>query len=139
MNTPDTFTWSAEVQEYELDIQQIVNNSVYLQYFDRARIQYLLSKGIDWEVWHKNGFNLVLVHVDMEIKNSLKAHDKFYVKSTYEKSGRLRVIYYQTIYKTDDDKLIAKAKNTMVCVSLNSGKPIMPDELSTLLFSNTIK
>ena len=133
------FMWDSEVQEQELDVQNIVNNAAYLQYFDRARIQYLLSKGIDWVVWHQNGFNLVLVHVDLEIKNSLKAHDKFYVKSICEKSGRLKIIFHQTIYKADNDKLIAKAKNTVVCVSIQNKKPVMLNELLTSLFSNTIK
>lgn len=139
MNILDAFTWVAEVQEQELDVQNIVNNAAYLQYFDRARIQYLLSKGVDWVVWHQNGFNLVLVHVDMEIKNSLKAHDKFYVKSTYERSGRLKIIFHQTIYKAGNDILIAKAKNTVACVSIHNGKPVMPNKLATSLFSNTIK
>lgn len=139
MNILDPFIWNSEVQENEIDIQNIVNNAAYLQYFDWARIQHLLLKGIDWEEWHRNGFNLVLIHVDMAIKQSLKAHDKFYIKSTYEKSGRLKVIFDQTIYKTSDDTLVAKAINTLACVSVQNGKPVMPENLSTLLFSNTIK
>lgn len=133
------FIWNSEAQENELDIQNIVNNAVYLQYFDRARIQHLLSKGIDLKEWHQNGFNLVLIHVDMAIKQSLKAHDKFYVKSTYEKSGRLKVIYDQTIYKTSDDTLVAKAINTLACVSIRNGKPVMPGDSSALLFASVVK
>lgn len=133
------FIWNSEVQENELDIQNIVNNAVYLQYFDRARIQHLLSKGVDWEEWHQNGFNLVLIHVNMAIKQSLKARDKFYVTSMYEKAGRLKIIFNQEIRKIDDDKLIAKAANTLACVSVHNGKPVMPEKLLALLFSNTVK
>lgn len=139
MNTFYPFIWNSEVQENELDIQNIVNNAAYLQYFDQARIQHLLAKGIDWEEWHRNGFNLVLIHVDMVIKQSLKAHDKFYVKSTYEKSGRLKIVFDQAIYKTSNDTLVAKATNTLACVSVQNGKPVMPEKLLTLLFSNAIK
>lgn len=134
MTKLNQFIWSSEVQTNELDIQKIVNNAVYLQYFDRARIQYLLTKGIDWEEWHKKGFNLVLIHVDMAIKQSLNAHDKFYVESTYEKSGRLKVIFNQAIYKTTNDSLVAKATNTLACVSVKNGNPVMPEELLSLLF-----
>lgn len=139
MNLSDAFIWNGVVKEDEIDIQNIVNNAVYLKYFDSARIAYLLSKGVDWEKWHHNGFNLVLVHVDMEIKCSLKINDEFYVKSTYEKYGRLKVVFQQHIYKADNNQLIAKAKNTVVCVSLLSGKAVMPSELSILLFSDAIK
>jgi acyl-CoA thioester hydrolase len=135
MNTVNPFIWNSEVQENELDIQNIVNNAFYLQYFDHTRIQQLLSKGIDWEEWHRNGFNFVLFHVDMAIKQSLKAHDKFYVKSSYEKSGRLKIIFDQTIYKTSNNTLVAKAINTLVCVSVKNGKPVMPEQLLTLLFN----
>jgi acyl-CoA thioester hydrolase len=130
------FTWNSEVRGYELDSQGIVNNAVYLQYFDHVRIQHLLSKGIDWEKWHSNGFNLVLVHVDMELKKSLKAHDKFYVSSSIEKLGRLKIIFTQEIYSTDGS-IIARAKNTVVCVSIKSGRPTMPDDLNELLFGSS--
>lgn len=87
MNPPDHAIWNGAVQENELDIQNIVNNAVYLQYFDRARIQLLRSKGIDWAEWHREGFNLVLIHTDMAIKQLLKAHDKFYIKSNTKNRG----------------------------------------------------
>ena len=139
MSMFNPFIWNSKVQENELDIQNIVNNAAYLQYFDRARIQHLLSKGVDWEELHENGFNLVLIHVDMTIKQSLKSHDKFYVKSIYGKSGRLKVVFDQTIYRANDDTLVAKAVNTLACVSVQNGKPVMPGHLSNLLFSNSIK
>ncbi|HSW93286.1 MAG TPA: thioesterase family protein [Gammaproteobacteria bacterium] len=134
MNTVDPVIWNGAVQENELDIQNIVNNAVYLQYFDQARIQYLRLKGIDWAEWHRDGFNLVLIHVDMVIKQSLKTQDKFYIKSTYEKSGRLKIIFNQAMYHNKNDTLVAKAANTMACVSIHTGKPTMPEKLLTSLF-----
>ncbi len=134
MNTPDPVIWNGAVQENELDIQNIVNNAVYLQYFDHARIQLLQSKGIDWAEWHREGFNLVLIHTDMAIKQSLKAHDKFYIKSTYEKVGRLKIIFTQEMYQGKNNTLVAKAANTMACVSIHTGKPVMPEKILTSLF-----
>jgi len=132
--TIDSFVWNSEVQQNELDIQKIVNNAVYLQYFSQARIHYLLTKGVDWEEWHRKGVNIVLIHVDISFKHSLKAHDQFYIHSTYKKSGKLKIIFDQTIYKTHDHKLVAKGINTLTCVSVQTGKPIMPQELVDLLF-----
>ena len=134
MSEPMVFQWHGVVKDNEIDIQNIVNNAVYLQYFDFARRECLLSRGIDWEKWHHNGLNLVLVHVDMEIKSSLQANDEFYVISTYEKSGRLKIIFNQEIRRADNQKLVAKAKNTLVCVSILKGKAVMPGELVERLF-----
>lgn len=134
-NTPHI--WNSEVRDHELDIQNIVNNAYYLHYFDQARIQFLLSKGVDWEVWHKNGYNLVLAHVDMSLRAPLKTNNQFYIVSTMEHSGRLKIVFKQKIFSKPDDKLIAEAINTVVCVSLKNNKPIFPEELRTLLFSET--
>jgi len=135
MNIPDVYTWHSEVKPNELDIQEIVNNAFYLQYFHEARLCILMLKGIDWEEWHRNGFNIVVIHVDMSIKQSLKANDQFYVHSTYTLSGRLKIIFEQIIYKKGDDTLVAKAITTLSCVSIRTGKPVMPQNLLNLLFN----
>lgn len=132
MTTP--LIWNSQVQDQDIDLQQIVNNAVYLQYFDRARVQALKENGVDWEIWHHKGFNIVLVHTDMTLKKSLKADDKFYVKSTYEKSGKLKIIFHQEIYLAGTEQLVAKAINTLVVVDIKKEKPVMPEELEGLLF-----
>jgi acyl-CoA thioester hydrolase len=128
------FTWHAEVRGYELDLQGIVNNAVYLQYFDHARVSYLMSKGIDWEIWHHQGYNFVVHHVDLHFKRSLRQHDQFYVTATVEKQGRLKVVFHQSIYRIDNT-LIATAITTCVCVSTSTNKPAAPSEFMRLLFS----
>lgn len=130
----DSFVWNSEVQQNELDIQKIVNNAVYLNYFSQARIHHLLSKGIDWEEWHRKGINIVLIHADIAFKHSLKAHDRFYIKSTYKKSGKLKIVFDQAIYKSSNNKLVATGINTLTCVSVQTEKLFMPSELVNLLF-----
>lgn len=134
MSRDNVHVWHSEVKPQEIDIQNIVNNSYYLNYFDQARIQFLLSKGIDWEVWHKNGYNLVLAHVDMSLKFPLKAKNQFYVTSTMERSGRLKILFTQKIFRKSDNKLVAEAINTVVYVSIKNSKPVFPPELEDLLF-----
>ena len=128
------FVWESKVRGYELDMQGIVNNSNYFCYFDHTRVMHLLSKGVDWQVWHKKGVNIVLTHVDLSIKSSLIAHDEFYITSQLKKSGRLKLIFDQNIYRRIDDKLIAHSINTVVCVSIINTKSIFPKELEGLLF-----
>ena len=138
LSTTTTHIWHSEVHHDELDIQKIVNNAYYLRYFDQARIQFLLSKGVDWEVWHKNGYNLVLAHVDMSLKTPLIAKNRFYVATTLERSGRIKMIFKQKIFRKYDNKIIAEAINTVVCVSLKTSRPTFPAELKALLFSEKL-
>lgn len=131
-NTP--FTWQSEVRGYEIDLQGIVNNAVYLQYLDHARILYLMSKGVDWELCHKQGYNLVLHHVDLKFKHSLRQHDRFYVTTDVERQGRLKIVFHQSIIK-EDNTVIADAKSTCVWVSTVTGKPTAPENLIHPLLS----
>ena len=125
----DIYTWDSEVRGYELDLQGIVNNAHYLHYFDHVRIKHLYSKGIDWCVWHDDGFDLVLIHVDLAIKSSLRANDEFYITSKIERLSKLKILFDQKIYRKTDDKLIAEARNTVVCVSNKTSRPVFPDKL----------
>lgn len=130
----DLFTWHSHVRGYEIDLQGIVNNAVYLQYLDQTRVLYLLSKGVNWEDWHHLGFNLVVAHIDLSFKQSLRQFDDFYVTAQVELQGKLRILFHQFIYKPNSKNpsspiLIAKAIVTCVCVSVATGKPCIPNDL----------
>lgn len=133
MNQSQIFTWTSTVKNEDIDFQNIVNNAVYLKYFEQARAHLLSSIGVDLQAWHENGFNIVLAHIDMSIRKSLKLHDDFIVKSTFHRQGRLRVIFNQTIHTLEHDTLIAEAVNTVACASISTAKPVMPDALAALL------
>lgn len=131
----ESFIWDSEVRGYELDAQGILNNAHYLHYFDHVRIKHLYSKGVDWNEWHNDGFDILLAHVDMAIKASLIAHDAFYITSRIERAGKIKILFKQQIYRKSDDKLVADATNTVVCVSTKTKRPTMPEKLEMLLFS----
>lgn len=129
------FIWSSEVRSYEIDYQGIINNALYFNYFDQTRVEHLSSLGINWFDLHDKDIDMVLIHVDMAIKSSLSMFDKFYVTSKIERSGRLRIIFHQKIFKLPSDTLVSEAINTVVCVSRKTKKPIMPKEIEDLIFN----
>lgn len=43
-----------EVRDYECDMSNIVNNSVYLNYLEHTRHKFLKSMGIDFAAWAKH-------------------------------------------------------------------------------------
>lgn len=120
-----------QVRDYELDMQGIVNNSVYQNYFEHARHEYIKELGIDFAEFARKGINLVVSRIEIDYKNSLTSGDEFYIKSTMEKEGRLRVVFNQNIYRKTDDKVMVKAKVTAVALN-EQGRPHMPDELVAL-------
>ena len=110
------------VRDYECDLQGIVNNGVYLNYFEHARHNYLLSKNIDFARLHADGINLVVSRIEIDYKLSLTSGDHFVVKINTVREGQLRLVFEQDIFKLPDYRLVAHAK--VIGVGLKNGRPV---------------
>ena len=110
------------VRDYECDLQGIVNNGVYLNYFEHARHSFLITKKIDFAGLHAEGIDLVVSRIEIDYKLSLTSGDLFVVRLNILKEGHLRLIFEQDIFKLPDYKLVAHAKVTGV--GLKHGRPV---------------
>jgi len=113
------------VRDYECDLQGIVNNAVYQNYYEHTRHQFLLGKKIDFALLHKEGIDLIVSRVEIDYKFSLRSGDLFRVTVTTRREGHLRLIFEQEIFKLPENKLVSQAKVTGV--ALNHGRPIKLD------------
>jgi acyl-CoA thioester hydrolase len=112
-----------KVRDYECDVQGIVNNAVYMNYLEHARHEFFLAQGIDFVELAKPNINLVVVRAELDYKFPLKSGDKFWIAVNFENLSAIRFAFKQDIYRSEDDKLILKAK--IIGTSLNEkGKPI---------------
>lgn len=120
------------VRDYELDIQGIVNNTVYQNYLEHARHEYLKSVGIDFKSFADRGINLVVVRVELDYKFSLTSGDRFWVGVGMERESAIKLAIYEDIYRIPDNKLILKGK--IIGTVLNSrGRPKIPEEIEKLI------
>ena len=126
-NKPSVYELELTVRDYELDLQGIVNNSVYQNYLEHARHEYLLSKNIDFAALHEQGIDLVVSRVEIDYKTPLKSRDKFVVKLNTQKEGHLRIVFNQWIERLSDNKIIVIGKITGVC--LKNGRPVKPEDV----------
>ena len=110
------------VRDYECDLQGIVNNAVYQNYYEHARHQFLLGKKVDFAELHKEGIDLIVSRVEIDYKFSLRSGDLFKVTVTTYREGHLRLIFEQDIYKLPENKHVSHAKVTGV--GLNHGRPM---------------
>ena len=110
------------VRDYECDLQGIVNNAVYLNYYEHARHQYLLNKKVDFAKLHDEGIDLVVSRIEIDYKFSLTSGDLFKVTVTTRGEGHLRFIFEQDIFKLPENRLVSHAK--VIGVGLNHGKPV---------------
>ncbi len=127
----DVFTLDFKVRDYECDMQGIVNNSVYQNYLEHTRHEFLLSKGIDFAELTRQKVNLVVLRAELDYKQSLVSGDEFYVDVDVVQSSRVRFDFLQNIYRKQDQKLILAAKITGTSVN-ERGRPFVPDVITKL-------
>ncbi len=125
------FELEFSVRDYECDLQGIVNNAVYQNYYEHARHQFLLGKKIDFAGLHNEGIDLIVSRVEIDYKISLRSGDLFLVTVTTRREGHLRLIFEQDIFKLPENKLVSHAKVTGV--GLNHGRPMKLDVIPGFL------
>ncbi|RXR18405.1 acyl-CoA thioesterase [Flavobacterium amnicola] len=123
----EKFSIEMDVRDYELDVQSIVNNSVYQNYLEHARHEFLHHHGIDFVEFAQNNILLVVKNIEMNFKNSLVSRDKFKIEVAAEKEGNLKVVFHQNIIRIADNKTILTAKVTGVAIK--KGRPVAPDTI----------
>jgi acyl-CoA thioester hydrolase len=120
-----------KVRDYECDMQGVVNNSVYQNYLEHARHEFLQSRGIKFAEITASGINLVVIRAELVYRKSLASNDQFVVRSLVRKVSPLRFEFQQDIYRLPDEKLMLTASITGT--SLNQeGRPFIPGILSQL-------
>lgn len=119
-----------KVRDYECDLQGVVNNSVYQNYLEHTRHEFLLSVGLDFAEMFKRGITAVVARADIQYKVPLVSGDKFVCRLNVEKKG-IKYLFHQDIFRLPDDKLSVKAIITAVTVI--NGKLGISEELDAAM------
>lgn len=120
------------VRDYECDVQRVVNNSVYQNYFEHARHEFLLAKGVDFSDLAEQGINLMVIRVEIDFKGALRPKDDFYVTVEVEKVSRLQYAFIQHIHREHDDQRMVSARTLGVAVN-SRGRPMASEHLERTL------
>ena len=125
-----TYELEFKVRDYECDLQGVVNNSVYQNYLEHTRHEFLLSVGLDFAELFKKGITAVVARADIQYKSPLVSGDQFVSRLNVEKQG-IRYLFYQDIYHLPDEKLCVKA--TITAVTVIHGKLGVSEELDAAI------
>ena len=120
------FMTEMEVRDYELDCEQIVNNSHYLNYMEHTRHKFCQTAGWPFFEMHRRGIDPVVRKIEIEYLSSLRSMEKFTSCLNLTRKGP-RYIFHQDIVK-ENGELAASADVTVVVV--HNGKLTRGDELA---------
>lgn len=109
------FTLVFKVRDYECDIQGVVNNSVYQNYLEHARHEFLESIGTNFKALHEQGTDAMVSRIEIDYKTSLTSGDEFEVRLNIEREG-VKLVFNEDIYRLSDNKLCAKGKVYTICL-----------------------
>ena len=126
------FELKLKVRDYECDLQGVVNNSVYQNYLEHARHQFLESEGNNFKALHDQGLDAMVSRVEIDYKTSLTSGDEFIIKINIDREGP-KLIFNEDIYRLPDHKLCAKGRVYTIC--LNNGR-LTKGEIFDELFAN---
>ena len=104
-----------KVRDYECDLQGIVNNANYQHYLEHTRHEFLLSAGVSFADLHTQGIDPVVARITISFKTPLKSDDQFVSKLYLKKEG-IKYVFYQDIFRKEDNKIVVKAVVDTVCV-----------------------
>lgn len=122
------FELEFKVRDYECDLQGVVNNSVYQNYLEHTRHEYLKSININFAELAERGIFLMVKRVEIDFQRPLKSGDSFISVLRMERISQLRFGFVQHIYRLPDKKLMVKG--LVIGTSINKrGRPELPEEL----------
>ena len=116
------------VRSYECDGYNHVNNAIYLNYLEYARMEFLKDNGFDYVGFVKQGYAVIVARIAIDYRQSAYQNDELTIETESVKRRKTSGIFHQRILR--GDTLIAEADVTWA--SLNSqGRPcLIPDEFN---------
>lgn len=128
----NVFKCRLAVRDYECDMQGVVNNSVYQNYLEHARHEFLKHKGLEFADLTRRGIIVVVVRAELDYLRSLRSGDVFDVTVEPFKVSALRLGFQQRILCASSQSLMLKALIVTAVVN-EKGRPYHPRELDCLL------
>jgi YbgC/YbaW family acyl-CoA thioester hydrolase len=89
------------VRSTELDTLGHVNNSVYQQWFEWGRFEWVRDAKSDWSVFEADGLTLVVVHVAIDYRREARLDDALIIETALVRLGGKSLTYRQRVVHRD--------------------------------------
>ena len=126
-------TTTMGVRFYELDPYGHVNHSVYIQYFEAARVEWLAQVGFPLEQMQEEGIQIVVTELNTRYLGSAGPGDLLTITSELVELRRASMSFHQRILR--DGEVLVEQTITAATVT-TAGRPTrVPERLAAALDS----
>ena len=124
---PFMFFVELKVRDYECDQQDVVNNSVYMNYLQHARHEFGDTVGLNWVDLCSKGINLMVRRAELDYRHFLRSGDTVRITAEPGRKGKFKLFFKQKIIRIPEETVVLEAMIHVACVV--DGKPAAPDIL----------
>lgn len=110
------------VKFHEVDLMGIVNNAVYFNYFEDARMSYLekLNDKYNLSYLLDNGSYFIMAHNEIDYLSPAEYNDQLVIYTKLEWIKNTSISFKHTIVNAKNEKIIASGAGVMVHIELST-------------------
>ena len=118
------FVWQLRVYWEDTDAGGVVYHSRYLNFFERARTEWLRSLGVHQAALAaEEGIVFIIRRMEIDFLRAARMDDELDVSVHSVKTGGSRLGFGQEMVRKSDGEVLARAVVTAACLEAESFKP----------------
>jgi acyl-CoA thioester hydrolase len=117
------FKWPISVYYEDTDAGGVVYHSNYLNFFERARTEWLKAMGISQTALLKQDIAFVVKRAEVDFRRAAKFEQNFMVESKVIELKKASLVFHQSLLD-DQGNCYCEGKIKVACISLSQMRPI---------------
>lgn len=118
------FVWKLRVYWEDTDAGGVVYHSQYLNFFERARTEWLRSRGIvQSELSEQHNLVFAIRHMDIDFLKPARMDDELTVTVQSVQSGASRLKFEQVLSRSNDGTVLCATAVTAACLEADAFRP----------------
>lgn len=133
-NSPNIFELPIRVYIEDTDAGGIVFHAKYLHYMERARTEWVRSRGVGLRAGLEDNISYVVQRMNIHYRTPAKLDDQLLVTAEPVASSRVWMSFRQQVLKAESRELLCEAEVRVACIALDTGKPRrLPENMLEIL------
>jgi len=118
----------------DTDAGGIVFHAKYLHYMERARTEWVRSKGVGLRAGLENNISYVVQKMNLHFRAPARLDDELLVTAELVSASRVAMTFCQCVFRAETRQLLCQAEVKVACVALDTGRPRkLPDNMQKIL------